>query len=352
MWGAMKIGIITYTHGTNFGQRLQNYALQNKLEELGCTVYTVKQTEPYSKFKLKIKYFAKQIKNILRKDNMVERQKMFAIFNEQYIHFYKRKLKFDGDNNWISEEFDAFIVGSDQIWSPISDYVGENAFLSFAKSNQKLTYAPSLSVNEMPKEKVTYYKGKLSDFSYISTREYKGKEILESIINREIKVVVDPTLLLTRKEWDKIRKNCFLKPNEEYCLCMFLGECPNETYKILKEKRLRLCFIDDKTPISPNELIDLIADASCVLTDSFHVTIFASFYHVDFINFNRSDFGSVMNSRFDTLYKIFGIGSRRYNEIDVYEKIDFEKLDCEVEKHRKESMEFLLEEIDKVNTIC
>lgn len=351
----MKIGIITYTHGTNFGQRLQNYALQCKLEHLGHTVYTIIQTEPYSKIeaiKWKIKYVKNLIKSIISCDgDLIKRRKAFTRFNKQYIHFYKRKLNFFGNNRWIAKEFDAFIVGSDQIWSPISEFVGDNAFLSFANCNQKLTYAPSLSVNEMPDGKVEYYKNKLSDFTYISTREYKGKELLESILNRDVEVVVDPTILLEKKEWDRIRRKCSLKPNNEYCLCMFLGEIPCEVHRILEEKKLQACIIDDKTPISPDEFIDLVADASYVLTDSFHVTIFASFYHIDFINFNRSDFGNVMNSRFDTLYKIFGIANRQYNELGVYEKIDFEKLDCEVAEHRKESVEFLLKEIDTVNVI-
>lgn len=347
----MKIGIVTYTHGTNFGQRLQNYALQYKLEELGCEVYTIRQVEPYSlktRIKHRIKHIVKECQNLVFGLDEIKREHKFNTFNKNHIYFYSRKISFNGKSKWLSKKFDAFVVGSDQIWSPISNCVGENSFLSFAESKQKLTYAPSLSVNEMPINKVAYYKEKLEDFRFISIREDNGREILEKITNKDVKVVVDPTLLLDKQDWEKIRNNCSIKPSKPYCLQVFLGGVPKESKFASDTLGLTNILVNAKTPISPAEFIDLVADAEYMLTDSFHATIFSTIYHVPFLNFSRNDFGNVMNGRFDTLYRIFGIHSRKNGECDLYDKIDFSYVDDCIRINKEYSLDFLKMELDSV----
>ncbi len=345
----MKVGIITYTHGTNFGQRLQNYALQTVLEKKGLRVKTIKQTNPYGNM-----YLIKQvlvtpiiwIKDFTHEKNKTIRWIKFYKFNKEYIKFYSRKLRFRGDNKWISTKFDKFIVGSDQIWSPISDYVSDNAFLAFANSYQKMTYVPSLSVNNLDEKKIDYYRNMIEDFPFISVREHRGAEILHSISDKEIRVLVDPTFLIDVNEWNRIRKKCKKKPTQPYLLAVFLGDYPEkEIEKANEVLNLVIMYINELTEMSPDEFLDAIADAEMVLTDSYHATIFSCIYHVPFINFSRSNYGETMNSRFETLYRLLGIDSRYWDDLrnnlaSVY-SIDFNSIDKRINDQRRYSSEFI-----------
>lgn len=352
----MKIGIITYTHGTNFGQRLQNYALQTTLEHIGHEPFTLQQKSPYG-FKYEIRNAIKnKLIHCLGAVNFSfgqkpswKRELLFDKFNLECIKFYPKKLNFNGDNAWANSIFDGFVVGSDQIWSPLSSYVGNNSFLTFAEDYKKLTYAPSLSVNELPEEKKDYYKSMLSHFPYISTREDTGARIIKKLINRDVTVVLDPTLLLSMDEWNHIRKKCVLKPEQKYILEMFLGGIPSDIEVIEKTMNLQIIKIDASTPISPDEFIDLVADAEYILTDSFHATIFSVLYHKPFINYSRSDYGDVMNTRFDTLYRIFGIGSRQWEtlkQLEIHDiSMDFEAIDKNILLEKEKSIAFLKKEL-------
>ena len=348
----MKIGIITYTHGCNFGQRLQNYALQRQLEKLGNTVYTILQTSPYG-IKGDLKQYIKSIRNsffFASKDDMMKRERLFKQFNKKFIHFFSTPLVFYGENSWIANRFDAFIVGSDQIWSPMSAYVGNNAFLRFCHDNQKLTYAPSLSVSEIPSNKIEYYRKSLIPFNYISVREDLGAKLIKEITGKDVEVVIDPTLLLNRSEWDNVRKECTLKPNEKYTLEVFLGKRPENINEVRKVQNNKIVFVDSNTPISPDEFIDLVEGASYVLTDSYHASIFSAIYHVPFYNFSRSEYGQSMNSRFDTLYRILGITSRQWDFLKDKQDdtMDFSIIDKNIENERKKSIDFLKRELKQV----
>lgn len=349
----MKIGIITYTHGVNFGQRLQNYALQTVLENRGHITYTLKQTSPFG-IKHSLKQFFIQAVNLINPKNYNSDEKVrknrFTAFNQRYIKFYGIKLHFFGNNVWVKRRFDAFIVGSDQIWSPLSSYVGDNSFLTFADDNQKMTYAPSFSVTHFPTEKKEYYQKALSHFKYLSIREDRGAEIIRELTGKDAKVVVDPTLLLDRDDWNLIRKKSSVKPSSKYVLEMFIGGAPADIKEVETLYNLRTLKIGNNTPIGPDEFIDVVADASLVLTDSFHTTVFSAIYHVPFINFSRNEFGDVMNSRFDTLYRILGIESRQWNIMkskSIYQ-LDFDKIDKNIYAEKKKSLQFLYEELNSL----
>ena len=103
----MKIGIITFTDGTNYGQRLQNYALQELLKERGNDVYTIEQEHKYS-FKHKIKVAAKATLNIKKTIREQKRKKSFARFNDQYITFYQKLLPEEG-SKVIADSFDLLL---------------------------------------------------------------------------------------------------------------------------------------------------------------------------------------------------------------------------------------------------
>lgn len=319
----MKVAILTFTDGTNIGQRLQNYALQHTIKNLNNNydVYTIKQGYPFSTLKRDIKKAIAFLKHPTNELQKVKRQKKFNLFNERYIKFYHEYMPFCGDNTKYSNIFDCFVVGSDQIWHPTSPFVGDNFFLTFARKEQRLTYAPSFSTDTIPENKREQYKKYLNGFSSITVREDKGATIVKEITGRVAEVVLDPTLLLTRKDYDKIKTNSSIRPNGKYILSMFLGGYPEkEVQTVSSVLGIQVLRLDSDAVIGPDEFLDLVENAELVLTDSYHITIFSIIYGTVFVNFSRRGKDSSMNSRFQTLYRLLGIENRTWDYIKTNTK--------------------------------
>ena len=348
----MKIGILTFTNGTNIGQRLQNYALQETLRKYTDEVYTIKQKAPYSLYellKIQAKDFFLDLKNPLNLFLRKKREKLFQDFNRRFIAFYDKELEFRGDNSWISDEFDAFVVGSDQIWNPRSPYVGDNFFLDFANPEKRFTYAPSFSIEKLPESEICSYKKRLMGFEEISVREDKGAEIIQSITGRKCTVVLDPTFLITRDCWDKIKEGYPRNNENGYALCMFLGNTDlKDVRKIFKNN---VIVVSNMTPISPAQFLDIVERASIVFTDSYHVTLFSAIYHIPFVNFERKGTNINMGSRFETLYRELGIENRSWTYLKQHPKelynMDFESIEKSLAEQRTKSFDFLDHTIGK-----
>ncbi len=342
----MKIAILTFTDGTNIGQRLQNYALQTVLMQSGHEVWTLKQQYSSNALKLKTKYLLVNFKHPEKMLSAARRLHRFRSFNRKYIRFYEKKISFSKDNRSINKEFDFFVAGSDQIWNPNSPFVGDNFFLTFADRSKRSTYAPSFSVEKISENKQELYRNRLNGFDNISIREYKGADIVKQLTGKNATVVLDPTLLLNQNDWDVIRQECREKPTTKYILSMFLGEFPeSDVQQINHLTKIPLFTLNEVSAISPSEFIDLISDAELVLTDSYHVTIFSILYHVPFVNFNRKGTAINMNSRFHTLYQLLGIPDRYWrNETDFIDELfsmDFTEIEINRTIERRKSIEIL-----------
>lgn len=344
-----KIGILTFVSGANFGQRLQNYALQKTIEGLGYECYTIQQTSPYSFGKL----FLIGIKRILRQRvNFVQeyrRRVKFNEFNQANIKIWNQKLSFSpspSESKEIKKHFKAFVAGSDQIWNPFSPDVGSNFFLEFADKNQRVTYAPSFSVDAIPEEMIPLYKKRLNGFSFITVREKKGAEIVKEIIGKDATVVLDPTLLLNLSDWEKIRKAYLHKPKISYALSLFLGKVPRKEIDFISKKyNIYIYNLSTTAPISPSEFLDIVKNASFVLTDSYHASIFSTIYHKPFINFTREGTNIDMNSRFTTLYHNLGVSNRNWSVLkkqgDSIMNINFDEIDNKIVKQKDECVGIL-----------
>lgn len=325
-----KIGIITM-NSNNFGNRLQNYALQEYLKKFNWnaeTIYNYVYEVP--KTKKSILDIPKKIYNKIRftilkkkyqtKDN--KRNKLFDEFNKKYINFSKEKiLNREFAFNELNSKFDKFVVGSDQVWNPYAYRNKYIDFLEFSPKEKNITYAISFGIDKLENKFKNIYEKGLKNFSYISVREDKGKEIVESLTERnDIEVLVDPTMLLSREEWMKIE----LKPKQletkKYILIYFLGKISNERKKeinrIAKENKCEIInILDKKDPFyasGPSEFLYLERNAFLICTDSFHSCVFAILFNVPFVVFDREDNIVNMNSRLETLLKKFGLEERKY----------------------------------------
>lgn len=368
-----KIAIITITDGTNYGNRLQNFATQKILEGFGVEVETIynfygrlsKIKFIYKKFKrickykllicfrLIIKFSDFKIKKLYDVYIELERNKAFEKFNSKYIKFSKFKTSGSNIPLELNYTYDYFLCGSDQIWNPYYPQSADLYFLTFTDYEKSIAFAPSLGVSNFPNEMKKSYIEWISKIKYLSVREKAGRDIIKQLTGRDALVLVDPTLLLSKEEWLEISSRPACKPRKKYILTYFLGNRPKEDVdkiiKIAQNNGMEIFDLLDvnsvkKYSISPSEFIDLINDASLVCTDSFHGTIFSMIMKVPFIVFERKGKEVSMNSRIQTLLSLFNLETRTNKNIICDEQIfqvNYENIDSILRIEKEKSMKYL-----------
>lgn len=355
----MKVGIVTITEGENYGNRLQNYATQSVLTKLGCKSETLFNNYGYKKNGVKemvkgIMYLVARKLNIKDnyKINNIERVKKFKKFNDKLI----KKSKFKLDIGYVSEEvkdnYDFFITGSDQVWNPEFPINSNVEFLTFAKQGQKIAYSASFGISKLPDSCRTNYKKWINDMDYLSVREEAGAEIIKELTGREAEVLVDPTVMLSKDEWLSIAEKPKCYKGNKYILTYFLGEMSEEVKikinKLAKENDYEIINLLDKMnreiySVDPSEFIWLINNAELMCTDSFHGVVFSLIMKSPFVILDRIDNCGSMNSRIDTLLKLFNMEERYGMDLedsDVF-NMDFSNVDSTMEVERKRAYRYL-----------
>lgn len=350
------IGIVTII-SDNYGNRLQNYALSLIIEKMGLSVCTL--------FNIKRQPILRKLRLLMIKNNS-ERKRLskFSEFNKKYI---KNKIYYfgvDGKRNmniieWcefklIDLKFRKFIVGSDQVWNSYFTFNSDLMFLNFADYGKRIAYAASFGTDTIDERHVSLYKKCLSKIKHISVRENSGARIIDKLLNKDVDVNIDPTMLVNREEWLKvsIKPQCDIK--KPYVLMYFLGDILNEyrqyIYQYAMINELDIIDLTEMEPnqfwynTGPSEFIWLIEHSKIIFTDSFHGTVFSILMQKPFIVFERVMKSHSMVSRIESLLGLLDLKDRMfhnqsYNDIKKIDYFDtYKKLDVE----RKVAMEYLL----------
>ena len=373
----MKVGIVTITDGQNYGNRLQNYALQAVLCDLGLEVETLKRRTSRDKSLFcNIEFFIKQIiKRIVgRKDTQFARlcrKRRFNSFNKEYISFSSYVLHDNVAPRDLSAKYDYFVCGSDQIWNARFDIVKEdikNNLAFFASEEQRIAYAASFGTKDIANGYEDLFRDELKKFKSIGVREEEGKRIVSELCNRkDVKVVIDPTIMLTQEQWKRIEKKPkYIKEGERFIVSYVISEDNKKLKDYISDIanqynariiKLSVEFLADDRVVNrdffctmPNEFIWLISHAECVLTDSYHASIFSILFHKPFICYKRKaiEVGNDMGSRIENLLKMFDL-------VDFIDDIDepikkprqFDEKNVELiqERQRKVALLFLKDAI-------
>ena len=326
-----KIGIITI-ESFNYGNRLQNFALQHTLEKLGYEVETI-QRNPAKSYQTHIKRWAKKVIQRISRSKGARFQEFDTLIRHSKYYATNSEIS---DN--IKQHFDYFIAGSDQIWNPYYDFVGSVECLTFANPEQRIAYAGSFGISSLPVSKQALYKEWFSDFNHISVREEAGAQIIKQLTGKDVPVVLDPTLLLTASDWRSIEKKTCDMPVGDYVLVYYVEDMSTSFREAVEKAKKTMTVIDIKAKqknghewsVGPSEFLWLIDHAEILYTDSFHGTVFSILFHTIFRVFERD--GIKMNSRIDTLLNILAINQ---------EKTDFTNVEKRLEVLRKDSIQFL-----------
>lgn len=223
---------------------------------------------------------------------MAQRNAGFDNFVNQNLRITRNFLSLAALKEY-SKRYDAVICGSDQIWLPV--HIQQQYYtLSFVpKGTRRIAYAPSFGINSVEKADESLYKSAINGFDSLSCREMSGCDIIKNLTNKEAQLVLDPTLMVDKKIWDKMSGST-PKVDGEYIFCYFLGKNPEHRKKVRKLaektglKVVCLPYIDGYTEsdngyadlalydIAPDGFVNLIKNAKYVCTDSFHSSVFST----------------------------------------------------------------------------
>lgn len=350
-----KIGILTFQQAINYGAVLQMYALYTFINQLGYPVeilnYDAKKiSSGYKAFHLKSMFWPKSLAfELLNYRIKGNRNKKF----EQFVHKYIKMspLVSRSQLKKKSDDYDCYIVGSDQVWNPFITGSDTTYFLDFVQGKRKISYAASFGISQWPKKCSISLGAILENFYHISVREKTGKEIIHRIMpaRDDITVDVDPVFLLKRKEWQ-----CFVAPfNQSPYIFVYTVGNPQNVYqyasKLASEKKINIINLrytkSFRRPAeqigqviydaSPEEFVSLIGNAAYVVTNSFHATAFS-------LIFNREVFVEMpagLSSRIQDLFYLVGLSHRTIDE--KIEPINWQDVNENLAVAREQSMKNL-----------
>lgn len=372
----MKIGIVTFWESTdNYGQQLQCWALQQQLKKMGHTPYLIRYSMN-GRFYVGIKGYIKKIIQYLKdlsdysSDEVVFKRKSkirnFESFKKNNIISTSRVYYTLAQLQQAPPEADAYIVGSDQVWAALlSEKNNEVYFLNFGLENTiRVSYAASISMQSYPEELLPLFSQNLKRFNAISVREKSNIEICKKA-GFDAKMVLDPTLLLNVKDYDKLN---IVENKDKYILNYFINVKTADS--VLWDELLKVsnsCGYTCKTVISSGyfpgseflnnteylyptvaEWIGLIRNAEIVMTTSFHGIVFCILYHKNFVYIPISGAYGRGNNRVEDLLHMLNLKNRMLIEGKSYTEIinltiDWELVDNIIFEKRKESIKFLEE---------
>lgn len=348
-----KIGILTlsYPENHNFGAMIQSYAIEKMYSKLGLNAQLIN----YKPFRDNKNLKLKLIEYLIGGD--------FYRFKKIFLNLSPRVeniVKLERLNN----EFDYFSVGSDQVWRPIwFKNHQKHYFLDFVKEDKKkIAYAASFGVDywECDKVKSEEYKRLLQRFDFVSTREDSGVKLCREEFNVEATSVLDPTIMIEKKEYDKILDDykCKKHLEKEYIAHMLLDD--NE--ELTKESQLIASHLEcEINKIKGREVkifgrnffkynkvsqwLTYLRDSKLIITDSFHCVIFALIFEKEFVVVTNPKRGV---ARLENILCKVGLDNRFFTNIkDVLEsgildkKIDYKEVNKKIDVYRKKSFEFL-----------
>lgn len=368
----MKIGIITLPPGANYGGILQAYALQNILEKMGHDVSIIVRDENcdirplwrqclvfikrvilkfifHKQLRICAEQYDRKTRSIIRKHTQV--------FIDKYLH-----LQYIKNYTEINDSFDAFVIGSDQVWRPVY-FLGsiENAFCRFVKNARvkRIAYAASFGVDkwEYTSSQTRHCKNLIKNFSGVSVRENSGIDLCKNHFNLDATWVLDPTMLLCIDDYLQLVKivNTPKSPGtlltyildetaEKASLCQSLatlyGYVP---FRVNSRYEDKFAPLTERVQPAVEQWLQGFNDAEFVITDSFHACVFSILFHKQFFVFGNAGRGM---ARFKSLLKMFDIEGRLITDIRTFDykkapSIDYQKVQPLLDNWKLKSKAFL-----------
>lgn len=370
-----KIGIITFHASHNCGSMMQAYAIQKQVKKLGYDNEIIDFQNDGQKDMYAVVHKKKTFKNFIKntlllfsrkkirkqwEDYEIFKNKTFKLSEKKYCNYEELKK--------ANNEYSCFISGADQIWNITIKDADDCYFLNFVDDEKrKIAYAPSfgakniLEVSDSPQK----YADFLNRYDYLSIRENNGRKWIKELINKDVPVVLDPTLLLDANEYEQIlEKNNFKGKYIFYYAPTYSRKIDKFVKKIAKKYKLPVIVWNSREyymkkeylngfilpeKINPGIYLDLIKNAELVITTSFHGTIFSTIYRKKFFVIKNGNMYTT-DDRVLTLVNQLGIKERLIepeyiDDFDYLSTVDYSKYEKNLDELRKKSIEYLKESL-------
>lgn len=375
----MRIAIITQPLRTNYGGILQNYALQIILKRMGHAVQTLQrddlQLPQYPRFLLTLgkriikKTLGKYNRPLFYEQRYIQDYPKFTKYTLGFVNRYMETRVVDHNHPQISEhDYDAYIVGSDQVWRPSYNNI-RFTFLTFAKdwNVKRIAYAASFGTNdwEFTPQETVLCKYLAKKFDAISVREYSGIHLCEEYLGVKAQQILDPTLLLQKSDYEQLIENANTLPSKGELFVHILDKS-EEKYQLVrtiaqKNKWMPFevnCAVDEhelyvpiKKRIQPpvEQWLRAFKEAKFVVTDSFHAMVFSILFNKQFVVYVNNVRGA---ARFQSLLKLLGYEDHLIQHSEDLERlsvspIDYEQVNAKIATLRKTSLAFLTNALEK-----
>lgn len=365
----MKLAIITLPLHTNYGGLLQAYALQTVLERMGhqVDVVNIKQFSfglniPLRRVvkRLRSRYLEHENCYVFYERKMKQLAPVIRQHTDRFIHTYIHTRDMYALTSIRRNDYDGFVVGSDQVWRPVFFPQIGRAYLDFtARWNVlRVAYAASFGVDdaEYSDREIRQCRDAISRFNGVSVRECSGVELCKQYFSVEPEWVLDPTMLLERVDYERIIADTKAPDSAGDYFYYILDE--TEAARQFSESlaasqgmtlfRLNAFSGNKIVPVTERiqppveSWLKAFSDAKLVVTDSFHACVFSILFHKPFYVLPNQGRGM---SRIESLLKVFGLEHRLLLQFEINDEqkaIDWGKVDRQLETWRKKSQQFLV----------
>lgn len=306
----INVGIVTLVDNLNYGNRLQNYAVDSIYKRLGTNPVTL--INRVVTFQSIAKTAVKKAIGRSENPSSHEHDPRYPLFQD-----FNRPIEFEEVDSWrgLASRYNYFSAGSDQIWNPWFSADMRWSFLSFAKREQRIALCPSVGIDSIPARFKGIFSRGLKGFKQISIREESGKSIAGDYGRTDVVVLADPTIMVNTDEWLSI-SNGDVVPNEPYIFTYVLGDYSGQRKEQIRQlaNGRKIITLSDHCNVEgllagPAEFIALIAHADAVITDSFHGSVFSMLFDTPLTIVKREGKGSELNSRIETFVKKFELAN-------------------------------------------
>lgn len=362
----MKIGILTlYYHNYNYGGQLQAYALcafLNGLPHVTCEQISFDGRGNHEKSK-DVKSLCFPLYSRLRHPlvylRLSMRKQKMATFEALIPH----SSPVDEDAlGACGRQYDRILVGSDQVWHP--EYGNRRFFLDFLPEEKRCAYGASFGTDRFDTDWHRNALSFLRQFELLTVREEAAQNFLAQHGGVYARVVCDPTLLLTREQWEKHLNDIPKIRGQKNLFAYLLGDRQDTRLQIKRktaawggeiisiphihfsyQKRDENFADVNLYKMGPWEFLGLIRDAAVIVTDSFHCTLFCILFEKDFWSIQREPEGADgTSSRVLTLLSKVGLTERfvqSAEEIDLNRGVNYSGVKERMEPFIEQSRQLL-----------
>ncbi len=362
-----KVGILTIHNSYNYGAVLQAYATLKTFQNLGAEAELVDYSTNISRESKKFLLFPSNkrrikhdIRNLCHPKRFLERKHIFEKFFRENMQISHKSYSSKNYESIANENYDYIVTGSDQTFN-LNLNKNENwhdrevYFLPFDFEGKKVSYSASMGekISTYTDEQKEFMLNCFRDYDFLSVREEVAADFIENLTESRPKVIYDPTLAVSREEWDKL---C-TKPlhNKKYILFYTVLSEPwviEYVKNISKATGLEVvaahpqnsleigCNFSRASNSGPGEFISLIKNAEYVITTSFHGTVFSAIYKKPFYSLILGEGNRIGNllSKASLEKRIIRKGEEKELDFDVS---DFGNIDSFLKEAEETNINFI-----------